>query len=457
MIAEYHVRNSGMEQGVLLRRMRAINPHAQPYGTQYNHTDFNVGMNIEIAGVVYRIYACDQFTESYLECVGIPVGQFEQPPDDLYSIKRKLTERPIRVSKIDTDKSKLKQFLEFDGKVLRFYAIWDDSGNLFGEKRSFIIHYFLVDDTIEVRQILPQNSGRDPVSRFLTKAKLTNPVTGKLYTDADLKIGAVIDVFGRTFLIFDADQWTKDFLDRKYGKRDWTPIDAAPKAVRKTIEHKLPPPNGWGDDADSAGYCTSLHPKPPRKDMVKLVGRDGQILRFAATLRDPAPQDRARKFVIAFYLMDDTVAVYEVPQRNSGFREGKFIQRTKLKNVDAGRFFLPSDFKVGADVTLNCFKFHISEGDEYSLGLMEAENDDYPQSDLVEIVRKVKEDPRVVDKFRMQLEHLDQKQKGYVDQKVAQQMLMRLFGVPQHEALTVVRRWSNGWGFDYFSFLMALN
>jgi hypothetical protein len=188
MIEEYKIRNSGMEQGVLLRRMRALNPHARPFGVQYVNTDFHIGESVEIYGVVYRIYACDRFTEDYLESIGRPVASFEEPPDDLYSIKRKLIERPIRVTYIDTDKTQLRQFLGFDGKVLRFYATWDDTASLFGEKRNFIVHYFLVDDTIEIRQILPPNSGRDPVSQFLKKTKLINPDTGKPYSDADLGI-----------------------------------------------------------------------------------------------------------------------------------------------------------------------------------------------------------------------------------------------------------------------------
>jgi hypothetical protein len=147
--------------------MRALNPNAQPFGAQYANTDFAIGQSVEIYGVISRIYACDRFTEDYLASVGRPAAAFEEPPDDLYSIKRTLIERPIRVTYIDTDKMHLRQFLNFKGKVLRFYGTWDDSVSLFGEKRSFLIHYFLFDDTVEIRQILPANSGRDPVGKFL--------------------------------------------------------------------------------------------------------------------------------------------------------------------------------------------------------------------------------------------------------------------------------------------------
>jgi hypothetical protein len=456
MIEEYRVRNSGMEQGLLLRRMRALNAKAHPYGTQYTNADFAVGTSIEIAGVVYRIYACDKFTEEYLDSVGRPVGAFEEPPDDLYSIKRKLTERPIRVGHQDTDKTHLHQFLQFDGKVLRFFATWDDTASLFGEKRNFLLSYYLVDDTIDIRQILPANSGRDPVAQFLKKTKLINPKTGQPYTDGDLQIGVQIHVFGREFLLYDADEWTRAFLDEKYGQHDWTPIDVCAGARRQQSERVLPPYNGWGDEEDSRGYCISLHPKPPRKDIVKYVQRDGQVLRFAAKFRNPAPQDRFRKFVIAFYLADDSVAVFELRQRNSGFGEGKFIERTRVQNVKEGRYFIASDFKLGEVITINGFEFITSEADEFALNLMEAESDAFTHADLAPVAETIRKSKTYAQRLKRQFEQRDEAGKGYVDPSIAEQILMRICGLSKHEATTVTRRWSNDWGFDYFGFLSAV-
>lgn len=47
-----------------------------------------------------------------------------------------------------------KQFLENDRKVLKFYALCE------GEK--YIVHFFLADDTLEVREVSIPNSGKDP-------------------------------------------------------------------------------------------------------------------------------------------------------------------------------------------------------------------------------------------------------------------------------------------------------
>lgn len=66
----------------------------------------------------------------------------------------------------------LRQFLENDRRVLRFYCFWDDTDSMFGDPRECVLHYFLADDTVEVQEIIPSNSGRDAVPLFLRRAKL---------------------------------------------------------------------------------------------------------------------------------------------------------------------------------------------------------------------------------------------------------------------------------------------
>lgn len=86
----------------------------------------------------------------------------------------------------------------------------------------------------------------------------------------------------------------------------------------------IPPHNGIGSEEDSLGYIYRLVPKPPKKDFFKWV--DQQIcLRFTCVPANPKPEDANRKFVLTFYLNDDSIQIYEPPTRNSGFSEGKFL------------------------------------------------------------------------------------------------------------------------------------
>lgn len=50
--------------------------------------------------------------------------------------------------------------------------MWDDSDNMFGEKRPCIIHYFLADGTVEVREVYKQNDGRDPFPVLMKRQRL---------------------------------------------------------------------------------------------------------------------------------------------------------------------------------------------------------------------------------------------------------------------------------------------
>jgi hypothetical protein len=57
-----------------------------------------------------------------------------------------------------------KQFLDNDRKVLRFYVRWDDL--------PFIIHYYLADDTVEIREVHTPNDGRDNFALLLKRRKI---------------------------------------------------------------------------------------------------------------------------------------------------------------------------------------------------------------------------------------------------------------------------------------------
>jgi hypothetical protein len=457
MVEEAKQRNSGMTQGILLRRMRVEDPAAQQFGTTFKMPNFNVGVEIDLSGTVFHIYGCDDFTRKFLESQGTEVPANENAPDDLYTVKRRLTERPIRVTNIDTDKTHLRDFLDYDGKVLRFYTIWDDTRAVFGEKRKFILHYFLVDKTIEIRQVLPPNCGRDPVSQFLKRTLLKKPGKGAFYTAEDLYVGQIVDVYGRTFFIYDADGFTKRWCDERFGEHDWTAIAVDdPVTYVDTMELPPPPYNGWGDEEDSLGYCYSLHPSPPRKDISRLLRHQGQVLRFTAEFVNPIRQDVGRQFVISFDLADDQISVFERPRRNSGFKEGKYIEKGKIKNPKTGEYFKASDLSVGTAVIIHGHQFKITGADEFAINRMEAEAEEFPQSDLVGIISFLKQDDQRLALLRKKMEFLDPDGTGFVRPDEAKIRLIRVYGIPEHDAGTIVRRFTDEKGFDYYAFWATL-
>lgn len=84
-----------------------------------------------------------------------------------------------------------------------------------------------------------------------------------------------------------------------------------------------PPYNGFGGEEDSLNSSQGLLPRPPKRDFVKFMGKDrlgldGNVLRFLAKLDSAKPGDAERRFVISYFMADDTVVVFEPTVRNSG-------------------------------------------------------------------------------------------------------------------------------------------
>ena len=110
-----------------------------------------------------------------------------------------------------------------------------------------------------------------------------------------------------------------------------------------------------------------LVPKKPKIDFFKYVDNDKKILRYTARFNTKVPEDIDRRFIISFYLADDTVSIFEPAQKNSGIIEGPFLRRKKYKNIDNNmEFITPSDLGIGADIKINGYHFNILGCDEYT-------------------------------------------------------------------------------------------
>ena len=95
--------------------------------------------------------------QEYLASEGIELNDPEIPEKDPYAETRK---QPLRSYKTPSDFDKLKQFLELDRKVLRFYCVWDDRDSMFGEIRPCVSS--LGSDTankdfIKIKKIFPSH------------------------------------------------------------------------------------------------------------------------------------------------------------------------------------------------------------------------------------------------------------------------------------------------------------
>lgn len=398
--------NSGIPQGKLIRRHRFPK---NDQGETYNFRDLNLGQNLAVYGKVFRICDCDAFTREWLESEGIYVNQPEMIPRDPYLTKRQQAAE-IKSYKTKSDFDKLKQYVEMDRKVLRFFAIWDDRSQMFGEQREFVIQYYLVNDTMEVREVHKANDGRDPFPVLITRHRipkdrydikgtfphvfleLTDSEVTDYYKPSDLMIGKTVNIYGRNFLLYDCDMFTKTFYTKNFGVSNFEPINVQqPRQEANKME--IPPYNGFGTLEDSLQNCLRLQPERPKKDYVKLMENDHRILRYEAVLDSPREDDKLRKFIISYRLGDDTISIHEPQQRNTGIIGGRFLERTRVSKpgstLEHPQFYGPADFYIGATVEVFRQRFVIKSADLFVLKYAEEHPEQFP--------------PAVVDSLRQHL------------------------------------------------------
>uniref|UniRef100_A0A8C3PHK5 EF-hand domain containing 1 n=1 Tax=Calidris pygmaea TaxID=425635 RepID=A0A8C3PHK5_9CHAR len=396
-VIEPVVHNSGLPQGKLVRRHRVPkNNHGDPY----HWKDLNRGMNITIYGRTYRIVDCDLFTQVFLESQGIELNPPEEMVFDPYT---ELRRKPARQYVTPSDFDQLKQFLTYDKQVLRFYAMWDDTNNMFGENRPFIIHYYLADDTVEVREVHKQNDGRDPFPILIGRQRLPKTFVDKKktfpscvleisdhevlewFTAKDFAVGKSTTLLGRTFFVYDCDEFTRNFYRDKFGITDFQPVEINKKPLEE-VPQVIPPYNGFGFVEDSLQNCFSLFPKPPRKNIIKMLENHLKVLRYQVSLESPNPEDRKRRFILSYFLSDDMISIYEPQVRNSGIIGGKYLGKTRVAKpgsaVDNPTYYGPSDFTIGSTIEVFGHRFVITDADEHVLNYMESNAESFPAATL---------------------------------------------------------------------------
>ncbi|XP_039532156.1 EF-hand domain-containing family member C2 isoform X2 [Pimephales promelas] len=491
-VVEPELKNSGIPQGTLIRRHRIPLP-APKDDCFYNVHHFNINQEILLYSRTFMITDCDPFTRNFLMKMGVRINPPASAPADPYSTLRQEMEENMKPRRPYERLDTMKQFLEHDRKVLRFCCYWDDTESMFGNLREMVLHYFLADDTMEIYEVVPPNSGRDAVPKFLHRGKLpknapipkrqpgeitdrtvlnvfgpvgqggryildslkTGALDEEVYKDCDLIIGGVINVWGRRVLLCDCDNFTKEYYRSKYGIEDFTPVSFKAPPPPKPAK-QVPPYTGFGSEEDSLCSCQSLLPKPPQKDFRKLLEKDRQglvsnVLRFVGKMLTDRPIDKERVFIICLYLSDDTIAVFEPPQRNSGLIGGKFLERGRVKKPgqelfksEKSEYYTAQDLYVGARVDLNNQPFQLLDADEFTFNYMEQHADEFPKANIGTIISKVKstseEQQKKVKQFIMMS---DPSSTGFIPYESFRTLLADMdIQLSEHEIMTLGRNYS---------------
>lgn len=178
LILEPRVPNSGIPQGIFLKRAKIPKPDGSG---DYDWVDLRLGMDLNVYSRVFRIVQCDQFTQGYYANEGHDVGSPESYPDDPYARTRAM----INMKQTPPDQAEiknyievklkggrpnggLKQFLDNDRNVLCFDILWQDNSYDGGEK-FYKLNFFLSDNSVEVKEINTANSGKAAFPKLLKR------------------------------------------------------------------------------------------------------------------------------------------------------------------------------------------------------------------------------------------------------------------------------------------------
>ena len=157
------------------------------------------------------------------------------------------------------------------------------------------------------------------------------------------------------------------------------------------IIYPIPPYNGYGSEEDSMKNVKYINIQNRNiENYIQKFKRDKHILRFLCKLISPIASDEERRFLISFFLRDNSIQVYEIAKRNSGRMSCKFYERNRVKNPITGKYYEEKDFSVGNSLFINKYIFRILQMDEYTRKYMEANPEIFKDSCVKNICQRIR-------------------------------------------------------------------
>ncbi|KAG5510835.1 hypothetical protein JKF63_07907 [Porcisia hertigi] len=383
LIEEPRIINSGLDGGVFLKRQKVIaDPRQRELfpGEEYVSLNFfNVGHSVRLNSTEFFLYDCDNFTRDLLTALGVEVGEPLGCPDDLLMSEYGQYQERLKSAKfglLSQDHSadvveRSIRFIRDGGKVLRFYGILDERNSIPGGMlRKMEVLLFVEDSSIAIlqRRSSPESCRGLYLSRCwlpkcgsvakvneLTFAHRVNgqrePDMGSpdaYYRDVDLDIGVTLNVFGRSVLLYDCDDYTREFFMERHGVALRPPVDVSSyfQGERRStvfgtdVLTKSPiggHSRGVGDPSASAADIGDADASLATSSVsagatTKVVQAD--TLRFRAVLAHPANHDdQQRRFSVLYYAGSEEFVVFESPYPRAGINGGCMWKRKKVMKI----------------------------------------------------------------------------------------------------------------------------
>ena len=425
-IIEQTIGNSGFKGGLFFRRGIL---ESDDDGSSVTPNDLNIGQVLRAIGREFHIYDADKFTREWYENnLDIILPPARTAPKNIRedqgafyatglvsTLGPGTTPQGKKSSKYEENREiveKTYNFMTYHGVELHYLLCELDrdlpmpdriSPEALGQTKQYMMKYYMQSSLTEICNIKTPESLRDQPSLLLKRTVLERnwkevkkgraPVP---YTPDDYMVGNIIDVYGRQLMITSVDQPTREWY------RDNRGIDQGNVIIKKPekpqVIHPIPGKrDGFlmiGGDKDTLATVHGMPKAVP--DLAKLQRNHGRILKCIVKMingKDPT-FDPTRKFLLIYYLEDDSFSIYEEAQRNSGLKNGGFLNRGVYinelpPNHSKPRLFEAQDIYLGNVIGVHGVEFRIIEMDRMTLKFCEAYPDEFPLFDTFSIVKRM--------------------------------------------------------------------
>jgi DUF1126 PH-like domain len=317
------------------------------------------------------------------------------------------------------DYEKSKRFLECDTRTLRFTCI-DAPGSkqsvaaadasvqfndLTGEYelnvpetiKKFVLEYFMSDSSIELR--IQKGISNLNLDNWLLLKKSRLPfnwqavqrgVAPVYFDPSDLRVGSVLDIYSRKFLLVECDQVSQDFYCSEGNPQDTIRL----VTVQERVVHEIPRQgDGFlpiGGPEDTLGTVFG-QPHPSKMEKKKTPRGQDLQLRCGVKMITKNNIDGTRPLQLVYFLSDDSIQIYEEIVRNSGIGGGNYLKRGRYVNSlppsgEEPRRFKPTDIFLGNVFCVNGQEMQIVYMDKSTLQYCETNSSEYPLSDTFKIM-----------------------------------------------------------------------
>ncbi|CAM9470914.1 unnamed protein product, partial [Laminaria digitata] len=385
---------------------------------------------IQINGTQVHVYDADDFTRRSIP--GLLPRQLAPVPDNTFSITpRRGPPDPnasVGPSKAESagvcPPSGVKNFASAAGAafrdslinqdppgILRMYIRWDDTARADGTVHRYILHFFLEDGTVEMRELADAGGGhhfegRFPVvigrqkifkggkSRSLSvdriggdratprSARTTasgvrtaeDPRGGDVeepLTPPDMVVGQTLVLMKRRMLVCGWDEAAHVWWENANGtsmRGRQVDMQEFQRCVRPSRSQPRPP------NKTKSSFCEGPPNRPgtARGRFFKASENSGKTLRFLAkaTSDTQTPSTSVNVFIIRFYPEDDTLSVYtshNLGNNSGGLQKGVYLaRRGDMINKDTGQPFKAGDFHIGFVASLPSVSLEVIDVDDFS-------------------------------------------------------------------------------------------